>query len=160
MAFYDISVDPQGMMSGCSCLYFLRLERGCKYLLVLARRHPPEALGLPDLNIFRLPSVADSLPSDGDSKGARKGGVNRRLLTAGYLPLWRYTGAADSGVGMVKLFSAALEHAMTLGPTPDAHQNAKRVRQEPPVKRIKLNGVLCPVFNGSHYHMHSLWPIN
>ena len=145
MAFYDIGVDPLGVMSGCSCPYFLRLRRVCKHMLVLARRFP-DTLSLPMLNMFDRPSVADSLPSNADSTGALLGTTDapgERLeqeavnhnVSATLEALAKYTRAADSDVRMVELLAADLEHAMTLVPTPDAHPNAKRVRQWQPVKR-------------------------
>ncbi|KAF9345666.1 hypothetical protein BGX34_004555 [Mortierella sp. NVP85] len=118
---------------------------GRKHLLVLARRFP-EKLSLLTLDMFDRPSVADSLPSNDDSTSVllettdapeerlEQEAINHNV-SATLEALAKYTRAADSDVRMVELLAAALEHAMTLVPTPDAHPNAKRVRQEQPVKR-------------------------
>lgn len=141
MAFYDVNVDSEGLMTECSCPYFLRLRRVCKHLLVLARRFPG-TLRLPELNIFRFPSMGDALPEgDGgmnalpeqlevtDEERAQEA-LNEKVA-ADMEACMRYIRAGDCDVKMLELIGAALEHAKTLVPLPDEHPNAKRQRQVP-----------------------------
>jgi hypothetical protein len=100
------------------------------------------------LNIFCFSSVVDTLPSENNgiealdelaevSKENRAQCALNLKVAADVDALKRYINSGDCDVKLTELVAAALEHAKTIPPTPNAHPNAKRARQEPRKQKME-----------------------